>query len=352
MKTIALIGTCGHQTAALDELMRLGGCRLAAVAPASPDDDVDALVRRNAFTSAAMVYSTPEALFAACEPDIVVVSPRLDLIAPVAALAARHGAHIVCEKPFALSLDALDALWQTVTSAGVQCIPILANRQHPVLAAACDAVRRGWIGNVTLLNARKSYRWGTRPAWFGRRETYGGTLPWIGIHALDFIHAAAGRPFVSISAVHARLGHPSHPECEDACAFCATLEGGAVATGSIDYFRPDCAPTHGDDWLRIAGTRGIIEAEMERGHCRILSPDVPRTAGNASAEPQFAELPLPPRAMFLEEPVRALAPRGTKADPCAETRRGFLLSQAALLARDAADSHAVLSIPRRPWHLT
>ena len=35
------------------------------------------------------------------------------------------------------------------------------------------AVRAGQIGQVVLANARKSYKWGTRPQWFGERGRYG-----------------------------------------------------------------------------------------------------------------------------------------------------------------------------------
>ena len=32
---------------------------------------------------------------------------------------------------------------------------------------------------------------------------------------------------------------------------------------NIDVFRPSNAPTHGDDWVRIVGDRGVIEARNQ-----------------------------------------------------------------------------------------
>jgi predicted dehydrogenase len=43
------------------------------------------------------------------------------------------------------------------------------------------------------------------------------------------------------------------------------FEGGATAAITMDYLRPETAPTHGDDRIRIAGSKGIVEALAEKG---------------------------------------------------------------------------------------
>ena len=43
------------------------------------------------------------------------------------------------------------------------------------------------------------------------------------------------------------------------------LDNGGVATLRMDYLRPSTAKAHGDDRLRIAGTRGIIEYQEQTG---------------------------------------------------------------------------------------
>lgn len=334
-KTVAVLGTCGHQDAVLDELAAAGGFSLVGIAPVTGDDRPENVRARSAFTRGARLFADPAALLAETRPDIAVVAPRFDRIAATAALAAEASCQIVSEKPLALALPDLDALWDTVAAAGVQCAAMLSNRRHPVLAAACAAIRAGAVGRVVLLNARKSYRWGERPEWYGDRARYGGTIPWIGIHALDFLHAAADRPFRSVSARHANLGHPDRPGCEDVCLIEAELEGGALASASLDYFRPGCAPTHGDDWLRVVGTDGVLEAAMDRGTCRILAP------GYDESVP----VPLPERTPTFADWLKALPPRGTRRPPDAETRRAFLLTRTALVAREAADCGRTLDVP-------
>ena len=39
-----------------------------------------------------------------------------------------------------------------------------------------------------------------------------------------------------------------------------TLCGERYASVSIDVFRPANAPTHGDDWIRVVGSTGVLEA--------------------------------------------------------------------------------------------
>jgi len=48
------------------------------------------------------------------------------------------------------------------------------------------------------------------------------------------------------------------------------LSNGGHATVSVDLFRPDVSETHGDDWIRIVGTDGIIEASGSALTCTLL----------------------------------------------------------------------------------
>lgn len=332
-----LIGAWGHAGQVLDELATMPGAMMTGLAPGLPGDDMEA-VRRLPVAAAARCCDDPLRMLREQRPDLAIISTRPDRIAPLAAAAAREGCHLVCEKPLAIRHDDLEHLWTAVAGSRVQCLAMLANRSRPVLAAACQAIRAGVIGRVVLLEARKSYRFGTRPEWFGRRETYGGTIPWVGIHALDFIDAASGGvPVRRVAAMHANAGHPERPQCEDICGLLLELADGALATAGVDYFRPAAAPTHGDDWLRVVGTRGVLEAGMDRGHCTLTTAEAPPR-----------ELPLPPPAPGFAPLLAALPPAGAS-PPDAGTRRGFALTHVALCARDAADDGRIVAIPPAPW---
>ena len=321
LKRGVLLGGWGHFFEVRKEIDASGGA--LSLAGNCGDDPADA-----------------EALLRDVRPDFAIVSARPDRIAPLVALAARHGCHIVSEKPLALDLESLETLRSVVAEAGVLVCPMLPNRARPPLAAAVTAIRSGAIGTPRLLSARKTYKWGKREPWYGDRAAYGGTIPWIGIHALDFLDAATGGdPVAEVSAFHANLAHPGFPGCEDVCALSMRLASGALASATLDYLRPDSPVSHGDDYLRVIGDRGEIEVGIDRGRAVLLeSGSAPR------------DLPLPPPAPFYAPWLLALPPRGVHAAPDDRTLRAFRLTAEALAAREAADTgrRVLLPHPSRP----
>ena len=330
---LGVIGAWGHFPQVLEETKSMPEVEIVGLAKGMVDEDFSSVQEKQQSTEHAPVYSDHRQLLAEEKPDVVTVSTRLDRITELAIDAANAGCHLICEKPLALSHEKLKKLWEAVTTNGVECLAMLNNRADPILAAAQKAVKEGEIGNVRLLNARKSYRFGNRPEWFGKREIYGGTIPWVGIHALDFIDAVTDSAFTSVAAMHANTSHPERPECEDVCTMTLGLANGALATASIDYLRPQAAPTHGDDWLRIVGDGGIIEAAMARGQCTLITHDQPqRELAQVTGQEYFAPF------------LRLLGTSG-QGQPSPATRRSFTLTSTALHARDAADRGKVISIP-------
>lgn len=332
---IAIIGNWGHHVCVLEETDLMPEALVVGLAPGIPDENLASMETQY---PEAETYDDHLTMLAAAQPDVVLISTRLDRIAPLAIDTARAGFHSICEKPLALDQAALLRLWDAVVASKTHCLAMLPNRTHPVLAAAKAMVDTGRIGNVKLLNARKSYKCANQPAgWIGQRETYGGTLPWIGIHALDFIQAITGCGFSSVSALHANVAHPLQPDREDICTMSLRLTNGAMATASIDYLRPQSAPTHGDDWLRIVGTEGSLEAAMERNCLTIFDADgVHEVTDFAAREPYYPRI------------LRSLPKPGTSGQT-PESRLGFALTHTALCARDAADQATVVPDLSGPW---
>lgn len=334
---LAAIGTWGHGGAVLRQIEGLAGVEVAGLAPAGPEESTAALARDLPAAAAARHYADADSLLREGRPDVVVISTRLDRIPGLAMAAAAAGCHSICEKPLALDRATLRRLHAAVRATGTQCLPLMCNAAHPAMVAARGAIADGRIGDVVLINARKSYRFGTRPEWFGRREIYGGTIPWIGIHALDYIQAASGAAFLRVAAMQSNAVHRSRPGCEDNAGLVLELSGGRHATASLDFLRPEAAPTHGDDWVRIVGSRGIIEAFVEQGRCTLIAEKEP---------PQ--DLPVAPAATpVFGDWLQALAREPSSLSP--ETVRGFTLTDVALCARDAADEGRVVTIEPGPW---
>ena len=333
---LGLIGNWGHHVYVLEETDLCPEIEIAGIAPGIPGEDISSLAKRYAAT--ANIYNDHQKMFVSEKPDLVVISTRLDRIAELAIDAAEAGCHSICEKPLAIEHGSLQRLWEAVCRNQTQCIAMLPNRNHPVLAFARQTVNSNIIGNVKLLNARKSYKCSNeRELWLGKRETYGGTLPWLGIHALDFINFVVDSPCKSVYAQHVNAAHPTHPECEDICTMNLTFEDKIMATVSIDYLRPESAESHGDDWLRIVGTKRIIEASMDCGNCSVIDAEGHRTISKfAQRKPYFIP--------FIQEFCKA-----GKSAPYEVTCRSFLLTQTALAARDSADMDKIIKNFDSPW---
>ena len=333
---VVSIGGFGHAGSVFEEMEGMAEAELVAFAPAYEGEDLSAVAKRPLFRAGPSHVDDYREMLKRFRPDVAVVSTRLDRISQAATEAAQAGCHLICEKPLALDHDSLRTLYEAVRGAGARLIAMLSMRREPAFAAARECCGRGAIGEALIANARKSYQWGKRPEWFGRRETYGGTIGWIGIHALDMIHYVTGQEFVSAAAMQSNQAHQERPACEDNCALILELANGGHATVSLDYCRPAGAPTHGDDWLRVVGSRGVIEANGSRQTCVLLAE------GQGLQTIALGPPPAMYRSFLLSLLGRADFDLQRPGDP-------FLLTHACLCARDAADTATVVKIPRGLW---
>src|SRR5205085_2146762 len=79
-------------------------------------------------------------------------------------------------------------------------------------------------------------------------------------------------------------------DMEVATASVLQLDNGGLATLRVDYLRPETAATHGDDRLRLAGTKGIAEYQESTGVTLLTTSGPPKT---------LAELP-PAQSLFID----------------------------------------------------
>ena len=241
--------------------------------------------------------------------------------------AARKGIHVLSEKPAALTLPDLARLEQEIQRSGVRYSIMLAMRAMPIFLAARKAVQKGAIGEPILLSSQKSYQFGSeRPWYYKERKTYGGTIPWVGIHSLDYMRWVSGQEYSQVAAFEGNKAHPETPGCEDHAGLLFRLANGGTATCHLDFLRPASAPTHGDDRLRIAGSEGVIEAT-----------DIDNRVNLISAKGTVGDLPLPPPADFFGTFIASLRGEG---EPLVSTEDAFAITRICLKARDAADTGA------------
>lgn len=199
-------------------------------------------------------------------------------------------------------------------------------RYKPWFMTAWKSVRSGMIGDIRMLNAQKSYKLGLRQEFFKHRNTYGGTIPWVGSHAIDWVYWFSGEKFRSVYATHSRKYNKDHGELEVTALCHFTLTNEIFASVSVDYLRPEQAPTHDDDRLRVVGTKGIIEV---REHKVFL------INGECSG---IKELPLLPE----EEIFDFLKQAKGQGECLVSAEESFYITEACLRARQSADEGKVL----------
>lgn len=329
----AIIGSYGHRNFLLDSLSKLPEGKLVAAALWGDDDPLADVLRKYPDGQIDVpIYDDYRRMLDEAHPDVVGVFMPLHRLAEASIEAAQRGCHILSEKPLATTLADLETLRGAVARAGVEIRACFNLRGLPAFQAARQAVQAGRIGTPILAFGQKSYPFADRDKFFASRETYGGTIPWCAIHAIDFVSWCCGRDYARAAALHSNAAHPSHPGMEDNGGLLLEFQGGGTAVITFDYLRPWANEKHwswGDDRLRIAGSEGIVEVVDEGSRCVLLTP-----AGRE-------ELPLPDERDLLEDFVAFLR---MGSQPLVTSAESFRATEVALKARDAADSRRMVDL--------
>ncbi|MGC4031521.1 MAG: Gfo/Idh/MocA family oxidoreductase [Tepidisphaeraceae bacterium] len=325
---LAFIGVRGHISTVLRELPNHPAVRIVGYCDGGgePADPIRTWCQQHGHH--AQPFDHYLRMFDEAKPQAVVICGAFDQHAQMAIDAIERGIHVLTEKPAALTFDDLHRLSATHAAfPEVHLSSLQTARHQKSFYTAWKLVREGAIGDVRLINARKSYRRGVRGPFYDRRETYGGTIPWVGSHAIDWMLWIGGHAVRSAYATHSTIANGGHGTMESTAACHFNLCGERVATISIDVLRPANAPTHGDDWLRVVGTDGVLQVTANDVH---LINDQ-----NDGVRPVALET-VP---TLLEDFLAQIEGRATTLNPTADV---FATTAACLLARQAADEQRVI----------
>jgi predicted dehydrogenase len=263
---------------------------------------------------------------------------KLDVVAIATDDGARAAAVLECldrklpvfsEKPLAKRRPAYEKIKRQVVAGGLKLGMMLPLRYTPHFQAMRQIVTSGEIGEVAQIQAQKSYRAGLTTAWRNREESYSGTIPWVGIHAIDFMLFASGRRFVECAGFQTRIGFPEMGPRTNTAGVVYRMDNGGAAMLSMDYLRPESAPTHDDDRLRLAGTEGVAEYQRVTG-VTLISKSGARKVEN-----------LPPAGMVFGDFLRSVF-GGAK--PTLSLDEIWGASEAAYAAREAAETGRVTRV--------
>lgn len=323
---LAILGLEGHISEILGPLDRLPDVELAAVQ--DPNAALVAQVREK--HASARPYSDWRELLDREKLDMVGVCGTNGERAEILMACAQKKLHIVAEKPLAITIADLERVKRAVAENGVRLTMLISMRFQANYRALKEIVDSGAIGEVAQMSAQKSYKLGERPDWMLRRATFGGTIPYIGIHMVDLMRWTSGRELVETVSVEGRVGFPKLGEMENTTSTIFRLDNGGTAALHMDYLRPETSPSWGDDRLRLAGTRGVAEYQAATGVTLVTDKHGPRTV---------TELPAS-GSLFLD----FLGSVYNNSRLVLELKDIYRVNEIVLDAREAADRREVIQI--------
>ena len=236
----------------------------------------------------------------------------------------------MAEKPLALRYDDLARIRRELARSRARLGMLLPMRWERPYQALKKIVDCGEIGEVIQISAQKSYVLGSRPKWMKERATYGSTILWIGIHMIDLMRWTSGREFRAAAGFQGVAGDLRQGAMETTTSSSFRLDNGGTASLHMDYCRPATAGSHGDDRLRLAGTRGVAEYMAATGVTLLTSARKPE---------KIVELP-PEGSVFAEFLEHVYLGKPTT-QPHSEI---FRICELTLAAHEAARTGRVLSV--------
>ena len=209
--------------------------------------------------------------------DLVVIGSPSGLHATQGVAAARHGLHVLTEKPIDTSTANADALIEAARKSKVQLGVIFQDRLKPQIRKLKSWIDQGLLGKILFVDAR--VKWYRPPEYYANsrwRGTFaldgGGAVINQGVHTVDLLLWLLG----DVVRVQARTATVLHKiEAEDTAA--AIFE---FTSGALGIFHATTAAYPGyPRRVEITGSEGTVILE----HDRIIAANLRNTP------PDFAE---------------------------------------------------------------
>lgn len=137
-------------------------------------------------------FASYEAMLESDAIDAVYIGLPNHLHAPWSIFAMRHGKHVLCEKPFALSLDEVDEMTAVSQETGQVLAEAFMYRHHPQTKIVGEWVRDGRVGDVAVVRGVFNFQMGSRDNIRLRPEWGGGCLWDVGVYPLSLAQFIMG----------------------------------------------------------------------------------------------------------------------------------------------------------------
>lgn len=139
-------------------------------------------------------FASYEAMVASDAVDAVYISLPNQLHAEWTIRALQAGKHVLCEKPFALTLADVDRMIVAANDTGLVLAEAFMYRHHPQMKLVGEFLRDGRLGEVTLVQSVFNFQLKSRDNIRLAPELGGGSLWDVGIYPVSFAQFVMGGP--------------------------------------------------------------------------------------------------------------------------------------------------------------
>ena len=212
-------------------------------------------------------FATVADLFEAGADGVVVASVNAEH-RRLTELAAAAGAHVLCEKPLATSVEDAQAMVRACAGAGVRLMTAFPMRWSPVVQALESAVRDGTLGELLVLEGVNTGEMpDTHRAWFvDPVAAGGGAIADHLVHLADLYRWLLGSEVAEVYAVENRILQEGFAAVETGGLVSLRFTNGVVATIDCSWSKPRGYPTWGGMQIEAVGTRGVMAIDAFGQH--------------------------------------------------------------------------------------
>lgn len=279
-------------------------------------------------------YADSYAELMAWGPDAVLVTSENAKHRPLVELAARHRAHILCEKPLATTWADGLAMVQAAREAGVLLMMAFPVRFASDFARLRAQHAAGLLGQVVSIRGTNNGKLPAERAWFADPGLAGGgAFADHVVHIADLIEALTGAEPRAVTAVSNRKLYAGRTDAETGGLVMISYADGAIAAIDCSWSRPASAPTWGGLTLSVAGTLGSVDLDFFG----------PRARGLDAATGRPIELPYGPHhdVPMLREFTSAVR---TGRQPQPDANVGLRTLAVMLAARESARTGTTVAV--------
>ena len=143
-------------------------------------------------------FDSYEAMLQSDAIDAVYISLPNHLHAEWSIYAMKQGKHVLCEKPFVLTMAEMDAVEATAVDTGMTITEAFMYRHHPQTKLVGDWVREGRLGDLMLMRGSFNFAFNSRENVRLVADWGGGSLWDVGVYPMSFAQYVMGGPPTSV----------------------------------------------------------------------------------------------------------------------------------------------------------